>query len=99
VLQGIEYINSAFKQSHTAVNERNILLNRTGQVKLANVGDCVLRSTANKPGDDLQSFADVLVHMFLPLQPVEANLQRSLDDTAYDFFTYVRANELMAALQ
>lgn len=68
-------------------------------MSLANVGDCVLRSTVGKSEDDLQLFADVLVHMFLPLQPVEANLQRSLDNTAYDFFTYVRGNKLMAALK
>ena len=65
----------------------------------ANIGACVLFQTAADTKDDLQSFAEVLTHLFLPLNPRELDLEKYLQKTPYDFFVCVRESRLTDASQ
>ena len=65
----------------------------------ANIGICALRGTAANRETDLHSFADVLVHLFLPLRPEERDVKTCLEATVYEFYACVRAGKLEVALQ
>jgi len=71
----------------------------TSLIAPANIGICALRGTAANRTTDLHSFADVLVHLFLPLRPDERDVKTCLEATVYDFYACVRASKLEAALQ
>ncbi|TKA23583.1 hypothetical protein B0A54_18059 [Friedmanniomyces endolithicus] len=64
-----------------------------------NIGICALRGTAANRETDLHSFADVLVHLFLPLRPEERDVKTCLEATVYEFYACVRAGKLEVALQ
>ncbi|KAK1078483.1 hypothetical protein LTR48_008449, partial [Friedmanniomyces endolithicus] len=64
-----------------------------------NIGICALRNTVANFEADLHSFADVLVHLFLPLRPDERDVKTCLEATVYEYYACVRAGKLEAALQ
>ena len=70
-----------------------------GLSELANVVPCILTEPHASMAGDLDSFANVMVRLFLPLEPREELLQRHTTVAAFDFFCCVRGRNLEAAVE
>ena len=59
---------------------------------------CILTELHATMAADLDSFADVIVRLFLSLNPRQELLQRHTADAAFDFVRCIRGNKLEAAI-
>ncbi|GAB7336292.1 hypothetical protein MBLNU13_g09040t1 [Cladosporium sp. NU13] len=99
VLRGLVYIHDNLGVAHGAISARNVLLKRTGRVKLANVGICLLTRAVAEISDDSKAFAELLARLFAPDMPVKAVLRRCLSDCAFDFYQCVSQSSPNVALE
>ena len=109
------YIHDNLGVAHGAISARNVLLKRTGRVKLgehssdddlwfaliraANVGICLLTRAVVEFSDDSKAFAKLLARLFAPDMPVKAVLRQCLSDCAFDFYQCVSQSSPNVALE
>ncbi|KAH8691897.1 hypothetical protein BGW36DRAFT_304284 [Talaromyces proteolyticus] len=64
VLQGLEYIHSELRIAHGSVNDKNVLLTLSGDVKIANIGDSMLNAMTLRDRDlDLKAVGKIAMNL------------------------------------
>ena len=96
VLKALDYIHHVLHISHGAIFASNILLNRTGLVKVANVGRSVL-NRSEEYSKDCRALADIFLSLHFPLD-IKPDSDR-LEDESQDFYSSLRGGEVGGALK
>ncbi|EGP82390.1 uncharacterized protein MYCGRDRAFT_97575 [Zymoseptoria tritici IPO323] len=96
VLTALWYVHEQLHISHGDVSIANILLSRTGTVKLANIGRSIMNAEP-KTSDDCRAFAAIFVALSLPMEIKPS--QDKLASTACDFHKALHNGNILDTLQ
>ncbi|KAK3670769.1 hypothetical protein LTR78_009341 [Recurvomyces mirabilis] len=98
LLLGLEYVNRYFERPYGELSPEGILLDRSGAVKLANIGAVILKDVSVSGTTDLQAFVRILVRLLLPLEREDSIAPSKVDPLAYDFYLCATKHDFTALL-